>query len=136
MNDKGHQPHVTNSTSSARIGPAVFAGRSLFAADAWKSIAESLRLSPRELQIVQCVFDDETEESIAQRLSISSHTVHSHMERVYRKLRVTSRVQLVIRTVAEHAHLIGANTSAGVAEHLGVGSSGPVPRIPHPGATA
>ncbi|MCG8468890.1 MAG: helix-turn-helix transcriptional regulator [Gemmatimonadetes bacterium] len=51
------------------------------------------------------MFDDLSEAEIAERLSISPHTVHQYMKRLYRKTGVTSRPQLIVRVVAEHLHL-------------------------------
>jgi DNA-binding CsgD family transcriptional regulator len=67
---------------------------------AWAEVARSLRLSVRELQVVQGVFDDATEECIAARLGISPHTVHTHIRRLHQKLSVRTRTQLVVRVVA------------------------------------
>lgn len=39
---------------------------------------------------------------MARQLDISTHTIHSHLERLYRKLGVTSRCGAVVRVVAEH----------------------------------
>jgi DNA-binding CsgD family transcriptional regulator len=69
----------------------------LFPEDVWHALARSLQLSGRELQITRCVFDDQKEQVIASRLGISTHTVHTHLERLYRKLGVASRVELVVR---------------------------------------
>jgi len=54
---------------------------------------------------VQAVFDDQNESRIARSLGISAHTVHTHIERVYRKLGVSSRVTLVVRVFVEHLSL-------------------------------
>jgi len=78
------------------------AGCSVFSDDAWRHLARVLRLSGRELEILQAVFDDQKESTIAADLGISTHTVHTHLERLYRKLRVSSRVALVVRVIAEH----------------------------------
>ena len=80
-------------------------GSHLFASQEWRQIADSLRLSPRELQIIQGVFDDSKELAIARQLEISPHTVHTYLERIYRKLDVNSRVQVVLRVVVEHMEL-------------------------------
>lgn len=72
------------------------AGRCLFSPDVWLQIGQRLVLSERELQIVQCIFDDRHENQIARELDISGHTVHTHLERLYHKLGVGSRVELVI----------------------------------------
>jgi DNA-binding CsgD family transcriptional regulator len=69
---------------------------------AWEHLNTKLRLSPREAEIVQWLCADESEESIAYQLGISKHTVHSHLERLYKKIGVTSRAQVVIRLFREY----------------------------------
>ena len=81
-------------------------GQTVFSRSQWLAVARSLRLSGREFQIVQGVFSDQTDEAIAQELGISPHTVHTHVKRLYQKLEITSRVQLVIRVMAEHLALL------------------------------
>jgi DNA-binding CsgD family transcriptional regulator len=81
------------------------AGRCLFGQDVWFSIAERLSLSGRELQMAQGVFDDKKECLIAQELGISPHTAHTHLERLYHKLRVKSRVELIVRLAECHLQL-------------------------------
>lgn len=68
---------------------------------AWAGVACALGLSRRELEIVRGVFSDDTEFAIAAALGISSHTVHTHFERLYRKLGITGRSQLILRVVHE-----------------------------------
>ena len=68
----------------------------------WAALARSLSLSGRELEILQCIFDDSSEAAMALELGISSHTVHTHLERLYRKLGVTSRCAAAVRVFAEH----------------------------------
>lgn len=63
----------------------------------WSRISSTLRLSSRESQIAFLVLADVTENTIADQLSISKHTVHSHIERLYRKLAIRSRSQLVVK---------------------------------------
>ena len=65
-------------------------------------ISHVLGLSRRESEIARHVLDDATEVTIASELSLSSHTVHSYIERLYRKLGVSSRCQLVVRLFAAH----------------------------------
>ena len=76
-------------------------GAAMFSEYAWREIARSLRLSGRELQLVRAVCDDHTEFTIATDLHISPHTIHTHSERLYRKLAVTNRVKLVLRIIGE-----------------------------------
>lgn len=75
---------------------------SLFPLGVWPRLGVALRLSPREMQIVQGVFEDRKEESIAYELGISPHTVNTYFQRLYAKLRVSSRPQLILRVVAEY----------------------------------
>jgi DNA-binding CsgD family transcriptional regulator len=77
-------------------------GAAMFSQEAWKEIARSLRLSGQELRIVRGVFDDCTEFAIAGNLKVSPHTVHTHCERLYRKIGVTDRVKLVLRVMNEY----------------------------------
>jgi DNA-binding CsgD family transcriptional regulator len=68
----------------------------IVASDRWARVVASLKLSPRERQIVECVLSGvDSEPEIAGQLAMSSRTVHTHVERLYRKLGVSSRSQLL-----------------------------------------
>jgi DNA-binding NarL/FixJ family response regulator len=88
--------------NSIRAKPIVHRDRSILPHDAWEVIANSLRISDRELQIIQEIFDDRKESAIADDLTISVHTVHTHLERLYRKLGVSTRVGLVVCILSEY----------------------------------
>jgi DNA-binding CsgD family transcriptional regulator len=88
--------------NSVRPEPIVHRDRSILPHDAWTRIASSLRISDRELQIIQEIFDDRKESAIADDLTISVHTVHTHLERLYRKLGVSTRVGLVVHILSEY----------------------------------
>ena len=64
---------------------------------AWGRLAGRLRLSPREIQVLQAVLEDRKESAIAVRLTMSPHTVHTHMERMRAKLSVRSREELIVK---------------------------------------
>ncbi|MBX3427913.1 MAG: helix-turn-helix transcriptional regulator [Pirellulales bacterium] len=85
--------------------PASRFGRKLYSSDEWNLISHRLALSQQELRIAQAVLDDAHEGAIAEALGISSHTVHTHLERLYRKLQVKSRVELVVRIAACHLQI-------------------------------
>lgn len=80
-------------------------GQDVLTVHQWTSIGLALRLSPRELQIVQSVFDDLKEAAIADKLGISAHTVHTHLERLYRKLSVRGRTMMSVRIFAEYLRM-------------------------------
>ncbi|HVM61995.1 MAG TPA: helix-turn-helix transcriptional regulator [Verrucomicrobiae bacterium] len=88
--------------------PRQASGSALFSDQTWTEIARSLRLSPREAQILHGVFDDRTELAIAADLNISPHTVHSHVERLYHKLDVADRVGLILLVISEFLRLTAA----------------------------
>lgn len=63
----------------------------------WQAIATRMHLSPRELQIAQGLLDGLDERGVAGRICISEHTVHTYLQRLYRKIRVNSRCEFLIR---------------------------------------
>ena len=79
---------------------------SFFEGQAWHELIRELHLSPREAEIIRCLLTlDDHESSIAEELSMSRHTVHTHLERLHRKLNVTSRCQLVARVFTAYVRL-------------------------------
>lgn len=84
---------------SRRLGSAMFSDL------AWREITRSLKLSPRELQIVRATFDDRKDSAVAGELGIALRTVHTHIERLHRKLEVADRLQLVMRIMSEFLRL-------------------------------
>jgi DNA-binding NarL/FixJ family response regulator len=94
--------HTLRDPDSNRDDPTMHAGGRVFSPEAWQRVTSVLALSTRESEILKAVFEDQKEHCIAANLGISSHTVHTHLERLYRKLRVSSRVGLVVRVFAEH----------------------------------
>jgi DNA-binding CsgD family transcriptional regulator len=90
-------------------------GSSLLPCDVWLQLRDSLRLSDRELQIVQGIFEDQKQESIAYSLGISPHSVNTYIQRIYAKLRIGSRPQLIVRVVSEYltfAHPVRSQVAA------------------------
>ncbi len=80
-------------------------GAIMFSEQTWQELARSLNFSGQQLQIVQGMFDDQTEAAIADQLKLSPHTVHTYGERLYRKLGVTGRVKLALRVMDEYLAL-------------------------------
>ena len=91
----GNSPAASNMSQSERGSP----GHQLLRVEEWRHAARALHLSGRELEIARAIFEDRTESVIAKDLGISPHTVHTHVERLYRKLAVASRTQLVLRVI-------------------------------------
>ena len=70
--------------------------------DAWLHVRRSLRLSDRELGIVQGLFADKEENSIAATLGISRDLVYRSTQRIYVKLRIGSRRELNSKVESEY----------------------------------
>ena len=84
--------------------PGQGAIETILRSEVWGAVVRFLTLSRREAEIIERILRlDDDELSIAAYLQISSHTVHTHLERLYRKLQVSSRSQLVTRIFAAYA---------------------------------
>jgi len=57
--------------------------------------AEVARLSPKEVETLLLLVGGDTNDHIARKLHVSTHTVKSHVYRLFRKLQVRNRVQAV-----------------------------------------
>jgi two-component system NarL family response regulator len=59
-------------------------------------VAEQYILSQREKSILKCIELGMTYKEIASDLGISSHTVHSHIKRIYEKLQAKDRTEALV----------------------------------------
>lgn len=66
--------------------------------------AHCLRLTPRELAVLELLAQGLTATSISRRLAIAERTVQKHLQRCYTKLGVTDRLAAVLR--AQHIGLL------------------------------
>jgi DNA-binding CsgD family transcriptional regulator len=69
-------------------------------------------LSKREMEIVRCVAQGMTNREIAEELGLSPHTVKNCLFRVFDKLGVSSRVELLFMTLSQN------NRAQSVFQHL------------------
>jgi DNA-binding CsgD family transcriptional regulator len=60
------------------------------------------RLSPRERQCLALVGEGKCDWTISRLLGLSMYTVHNHIERAKRRLRVGTRIQAVVRALISH----------------------------------
>jgi len=87
-------------------------GRDILKPEEWMQARLSLKLSMRELEITQHIFDDHKAEHIAEDLGLSVHTVNTYLQRIYFKLEVHSRSQLVLSVLKSHLeHLARSSES-------------------------
>jgi DNA-binding NarL/FixJ family response regulator len=58
-------------------------------------------LSRREMEVVRCLAEGLTNREIAERLQLSQHTIKNYLFRVFDKLGVSSRVELLFMTLGQ-----------------------------------
>jgi DNA-binding NarL/FixJ family response regulator len=69
-------------------------------------------LTPREESVTRYLLEGLTNKEIANKLSISEHTVKDHLKRLMKKTRVTTRTAVVSRLLGDHrllAQLVNGN---------------------------
>ncbi len=59
-------------------------------------------LTPREEEVVRLVAEGMRNRDVAQKLNVSEHTVRNYLFRVFEKLGVSSRVELVLYALSRH----------------------------------
>jgi DNA-binding NarL/FixJ family response regulator len=89
-----------NSEQMAYAVEALAASHSVRAVD-----ARGLNLlSKRELEVVRCLAEGLTNREIAEHLGLSQHTIKNYLFRVFDKLGVSSRVELLFMTLNQSSH--------------------------------
>ena len=63
-------------------------------------ISAALGLTPTEARIARMCAEEPDIVTVASRVGISHHTVHSHLSRIYLKAKVNSRLQLAVLVTA------------------------------------
>jgi DNA-binding NarL/FixJ family response regulator len=76
--------------------------RGQFCDEAWKAIADSLELSPRQVDVARCAMTGQEDSEIAKALNVSLHTVQTYMKRLHDSLGVCNRMELAIRLFAAY----------------------------------
>lgn len=60
-------------------------------------------LTSREQEIVPLVAQGLTNKEISSKLGLSEHTIKNHLFRIYEKLGISSRVELILYAISEHS---------------------------------
>lgn len=81
------EPHLTNRLSKWRVRADRSSSEIVFAHD--------YDVSAREIDVCRCVLSGMDNAAIAEELSISTGTVKKHLENIFRKTQVNSRVGLM-----------------------------------------
>ncbi len=68
----------------------------LFSNERWSELAKVLGFSARQGQVARCLTLGMSDRQIATELELSEHTVRTHLSRIYQKLNVQDRMELVL----------------------------------------
>lgn len=68
--------------------------------DVFERVMESLRLPPQQVKIVELVLCGQRDKQIASSLSLRVPTVRTHLSRIFFRLGVQDRVELILHIVA------------------------------------
>lgn len=71
-------------------------GRHLTTSPGTLCAAVAVGLTPREAAVLALLAEGRTAAAIARRLGVSPRTVHQHLQRIYRKLKVNDRLSAVV----------------------------------------
>src|SRR4029077_6843259 len=88
----------------------------------WEGIetAKIGRLSPRELQVAESAAQGQSNKQIANRLGLSEHTIKNYLIRIFEKLGVSNRIELLFQLFSE----CNDRASTGRGDVLSGGESG------------
>ncbi len=78
------------------MGVRVEQKKSIFSDDEWERIKEAMRLSPRQLDVVKCLFRGFGDKQIANHLGIAVSTVRAYMSKLFLKLSAADRVEVIL----------------------------------------
>lgn len=92
MKDLDPQQNASSAGGERRHGDTTYP-------ESWATVAHALKVSAREWQVIALILEDHKESAIAVKLAISAHTVHVYLRRVFHKLHVNSRAQLVLKVL-------------------------------------
>jgi len=85
----------------------------------WAYLRKRYELTPRELEIAALVCRGYRNGSIAESLHITPGTVKAHMRNIYRKVRVKSRIRMLLTFVQEAQSVAGSPGLVQTAHVLG-----------------
>lgn len=80
----------------------------------------SALLSKRELEVVHCLAQGLTNREIAERLGLSQHTIKNYLFRIFDKLGVSSRIELLFLTLSQASTPAAQNRKNGTSAEAGV----------------
>ncbi len=75
---------------------ALVSGTEIFSESEWMELAKELSLSPRQAQVLQCLFLGHSDKQIVLELQMALPTVRTHLNRLFSRFDVQDRTELVL----------------------------------------
>ena len=69
-------------------------------ADVWRTVCDSLKLSPQQTRIVELILRGCQDKEIAAQLGVSFPTVRTYLKRIFDRLDAPDRVGVILRVFA------------------------------------
>lgn len=88
-------PMVSHKTSPADVRSEILRP-SPFGRAEWRWVVEALELSPQQARIVELIVRGAGDKQIAAALGLSKYTVRTYLSRIFARLGVRDRVELVV----------------------------------------
>lgn len=76
-------------------------GNGVFSLSEWEELVRQIGLSPRQSQVVDLLFKGLGDKQIAAQLGISVHTLRTYFDRMFAKMDVGDRCELIVRVFSE-----------------------------------
>jgi two-component system, NarL family, response regulator DegU len=97
--------HLTGSLFSQIVENAISVSKP-------SKIAEAVRMTKRERQVIELIADGFTNKEIALKLNLSTYTVKSHVHNILEKLALTTRVQIAKHALLTESYKIALGTTS------------------------
>jgi DNA-binding NarL/FixJ family response regulator len=69
-------------------------------ADKWQQVMKSLDLPPQQIRIVELILRNNCDKQIAKALGVKVPTVRTYLHRIFARMNVADRLELVLRVFA------------------------------------
>lgn len=70
---------------------------------------KEITLTPREIEVMNLLIEGLSNPKISKKLCISEHTTKAHIASIYNKLKVSNRVQAIIKYLKDNNKIINAD---------------------------
>ncbi|MBN1554902.1 MAG: helix-turn-helix transcriptional regulator [Phycisphaerae bacterium] len=100
-----HNPVSSIKTDSSKepivLGMEEPEEQTIFSRSEWNELSEKLCLSPRQSQVASLLMLGLSDKQISARMDISHHTLRTYLDRMFEKLSVGDRCELIVHIFRE-----------------------------------